>query len=192
MDLPDSFAEIWRRLLAGDDDAATRIFDYLKPRIERRAARLMRLHQIPCFYGGDDTCAWVLGRFLVHVQREQRQYPNVTEVLKYTLAMTRYRVLDLARRRRQERCLQAKRPTWRITSLDEVIDTRTNPGEMACRHETVEQVRRHLPAHDWRIVWLRAQGKSWQEIARQVDSTPDAARIQHSRVVARVRCKFAS
>ena len=192
MDLLDSFAETWRRLLAGDDDAATRIFDYLKPRIERRAARLMRLHGIPCFYGGDDTCGWVLGHFLVHVQREQHQFPNLTEVLKYTLAMTRYRVLDLARRRRDERCLRAKRTPWRITSLDEVIDSRTNPREIAYRHETVEQVRRQLPADDWRIVWLRAQGQSWQEIARQVDSTPDAARIHYSRVVARVRCKFAS
>ena len=68
------------------------------------------------------------------------------EALKYALAMTYHRVLDLARQRRPERHRRAKRGAWGIASLDEIVDDRRAPGETAHRQETVAQIRRQLPS----------------------------------------------
>jgi DNA-directed RNA polymerase specialized sigma24 family protein len=190
--LHDTFREIWRRLLAGDQEAAAWLVNQLKPRIWRRAKHLMRSLRIPGFCDGEDTCQWVLGHFLVRACRDQLHFPNLTEVTKFVFAMTRNRVVDLARRHRAERALQHKHVALKGQSLHDLPCSNKDPSEIVHGQVVVEQVRQELSDDDWRLVWSRIQGQSWQEIAGESGSTSDAARMRYARVVERVKNKLAN
>ena len=97
--------------------------------------------------------------------------------------MTRNKVVDATRRQRAQR-----RDHRRSTSLDAVdlVATTPSPSQVVEGRELLAAFRTRLSDEERQLADLRAQGREWADIARQVGGTAEARRKQLTRAIARV------
>jgi RNA polymerase sigma factor (sigma-70 family) len=177
----DAFLDLIRRVLAGDQRAAAELVRHYEPEI-RRAVRLRlgdsRLNRM---LDSLDVCQSVLGRFLVGAAAGEFDLDRPDQLLRLLVRMARNKVIDHAKKK-------ANRPVGLSDSvLAECADGRAEtPSVVVGGRELLAEVRRRMTDEERLLADLRAQGRDWSEIARELNGSAEALRKKLTRAVGRV------
>jgi RNA polymerase sigma-70 factor (ECF subfamily) len=178
-----TFDEFFRRVRAGDEDAATELVQRYEPalRLEIRL-RLMdrKLRQL---LDPADLCQSVLKSFFIRATTGQFELDSPEKLLALLRTMARNKVAHQARRNQAQ-----KRDARRLVSLgaEDVAGADPSPSRLAIGRELLEAFQSRLSAEERRMAELRSAGREWAEIAAELGGTPQARRKQLARAVGRV------
>ena len=184
-DRPD-FQNMMQRIRSGDAEAAAECVRLYEQEI-RRAARVRlsdpRLRRI---IDSMDICQSVFGRFFLHAASGSLEMESPEQLLMMLVTMTRNRVADAAREQ-----TSLKRDHNRNVDLGSGIlnlpSAKPGPGSQVAAAELLAKVREQMSPEERIISDRRHAGDSWQQLADQLKSTPDALRKQMERAIERIR-----
>jgi RNA polymerase sigma-70 factor (ECF subfamily) len=179
-----SFAELIRRVRAGDGTAAAALVQCYGPAI-RRSVRLRLDPRLRRYCDSVDVCQGVLCSFFVRAASGQYELETPEQLLKLLVSMARHK---LAKVRRHQHA--ARRDDRRVLPGDagerQLAAAGPTPSREVAAKELLEQVHRQLSPGERRLVELRNQGRDWAAIAAEVGGSPEALRKQLARAVERV------
>jgi RNA polymerase sigma-70 factor (ECF subfamily) len=179
-----TFADLVRRVRAGDETAAAELVRRYEPAI-RRSARLRLNARLRRAFDSLDLCQAVLGSFFVRVAAGQYELDGPEQLLKLLATMVRNKVSKLARGEQAERRDQRRLVAGSAEEY-EVASGQASPSRQASARELLAEVQRRLSDEERGMLELRQQGLDWAAIAAAVGGSPEARRKQLARAVGRV------
>jgi RNA polymerase sigma-70 factor (ECF subfamily) len=181
--MDETFADLIARVRAGDDRAAADLVRRYEPEIRREVRFLLRDPFLRRSFDSMDICQSVMGSFFLRAALGEYSLDRPEDLIRLLISMTRNKVVDATRRQRAQR-----RDHRRATSLEAVDVASPTPGPSAVAEgrELLAEFRRRLSDEERRLADLRANGREWADIAREVGGTADGRRKQLTRAIARV------
>ena len=179
----ESFAELIRRVRAGDEQAAASLVRRYEPEIRREVRFLLRDPFLRRSFDSMDICQSVMGSFFLRAALGEYDLNEPQDLVRLLISMTRNKVVDATRRQRAQR-----RDHRRATSL-ETVDLATkapSPSEIVEERELLALFRDRLSPEERQLADLRAAGREWAEIARELGGSAEARRKQLTRAISRV------
>jgi RNA polymerase sigma-70 factor (ECF subfamily) len=181
----DQFFELMKRTKNGDQDAARRLVAEYEPEI-RRAARLRLTNsKLRRIVDSIDICQSVFGRFFASATSDAFHLESPTQLLMLLTTMTRNRVID--EHRRQTTAKRAANQVAEALEMNDFADDSPGPRTAAAAKELLTEVRSRLSADELAIADRRNAGHSWDEIATDLNASPDSLRKRLERALQRVR-----
>jgi RNA polymerase sigma-70 factor (ECF subfamily) len=180
----DEFRELLRRVRAGDAEAAKQLVEQyasvvrLEVRVRLRDPRLRRS------FDSLDVCQSVLASFFVRAAAGQYDLDTPEQVVRLLVGMARNKVASRARRESADR-----RDARRNQDLDAAAEPAAGdptPSRVVAAQELLAALRGRLSDDERAIADLRAQGRSWDEVAGELGGTAQARRKQLSRALNRI------
>jgi RNA polymerase sigma-70 factor (ECF subfamily) len=169
-DSQDEFATLMRRLEEGSADAARELFERYGPHIRRVVRR--KLHQkLRSKFDSLDFVQDVWASFFAATDRPRR-FEQPEALIAFLARVAHNKVVATFRQRFQT----DKYNVNRERSLDSAVVGPTDlaarepsPSQLAVAHEQWDRLLKGQPLHYQRILILLRQGKTHQEIARELD-----------------------
>jgi RNA polymerase sigma-70 factor (ECF subfamily) len=181
MPADQSFRDLLRRVRAGEPQAAAELHDRYGPEIRRYVRARLTSPSLNRIVESGDIIQSVLANFFVRVAAGQYDLDDPEQLIKLLVTMARNRITDYARKPAQRRTVEGGEGVWQtLAGPDE------RPSQVLGREELLEQVRLRLTEAESRLVQLRADGRSWQEVADACGLGAEAVRKQHARALDRV------
>jgi RNA polymerase sigma-70 factor (ECF subfamily) len=181
-----SFADLIRRVRAGDQEAATQLVREYEPEI-RRAVRLrLTDRKLTRVLDSMDICQSVLANFFVRAAAGQFDIERPDQVLRLLVTMARNRLLDQARRQKASRRDNRRTDSSSGERLEMIADQGPTPSEVVSERELLAAFRARLSDEERALAEQRAQGRDWAEIAADLGGSPEALRKRLSRALDRV------
>jgi RNA polymerase sigma-70 factor (ECF subfamily) len=179
----DSFTDLISRVRGGDERAAADLVRRYEPEIRREVRFLLRDPFLRRAFDSMDICQSVMGSFFLRAALGEYDLSRPEDLIRLLISMTRNKVVDATRRQRAQR-----RDHRRSTSLDAVdlASLTPSPSQVVEGRELLAAFRDRLSVEERQLADLRAQGREWSDIARQVGGTSEARRKQLTRAIARV------
>jgi RNA polymerase sigma factor (sigma-70 family) len=180
------FAELFRRVRAGEADAAEALVREYEPEIRREVRLRLTDPKLRRVVDSMDICQSVLGNFFVRAALGQFDLESPQQLLALLTTMARHKVID-HQRRHQVRAAgeRASRATTRKGGR-EPVDPGPSPSSVMAHGELLEEVRRRLTAEERQLADARSQGQSWEEIAARHGDSPEALRKRLARACDRI------
>ncbi|MBL8816280.1 MAG: sigma-70 family RNA polymerase sigma factor [Planctomyces sp.] len=179
------FSDLISRARKGDEQAAQTLVREYEPEI-RRAARLRltdpKLRRI---VDSIDICQSVFGRFFKSATDGSFELESPAQLLLLLTTMTRNRIIDEHRRQ-----TTAKRASVEISeSVDpeHLVADSPGPRTAAAARELLLEVRSRMTPQELAVADLRGAGKSWDEIATEMNESAEKLRKLLERSLERVR-----
>jgi len=183
------FRELIQRVREGDAAATAECVRLYEPEI-RRAARVRlsdpRLRRI---VDSVDICQSVFGRFFLHAANGSLDLDQPEQLLAMLVTMTRNRVTDMAREQTAQK-RDIRRQTELNSGIQRLADKTPGPGSEVAAAELLLRVREQLTADERDLVERRLAGKTWQQIADELNGSPAALRKKLERALERVRLEL--
>jgi RNA polymerase sigma factor (sigma-70 family) len=180
-----SLDNLFRRVRAGDQQAAGELVRRYEPALRRLVRLRLRDRQLRRLLDSADVCQAVLLHFFVRVAAGEYECYTPDEVLKLLATMARHQLVNLAAREQA-----GKRDYRRLAAVpaDEcaLAARGASPSQHVAAEELWHEARRLLAPDEWQLLELRQQGHAWGAIARLVGGSPEALRKQLARALARV------
>ncbi len=177
-----TFADLIRRVCAGDHAAADRLVRDYEPAVRRVARIRLKDARLNRHLGSMDICQSVMVDFLARMARPDSQFVVTTpaKLLSLLAQIARNKVIDKARHEalgRPERVARSPKPIPR-------------PSEVFVTKELYAKAWVELTEDERRLWTLYDAGKEWAEIAAVVGGSTDALRKQLNRALKRVHRKL--
>ena len=186
MSTGDSFRALLVKVRAGDETAAAELVRQYEPAIRRFIRLRLTNTRTRRVFDSADLCQSVLANFFVRVRVGQFDLADSKQLMKLLTAMAQNKVRDVARKlraaRRDDRRVQTERPE----AVEEAVDAQAAPSSIVAAREMLQQVRRRLSEDERYLADQRGIGRDWADIAKELQSRPDALRIKLSRALNRV------
>lgn len=184
----DTFAELIRRVRAGDERAATELVRGCEPHIHRAVRQPLRYFGLDRVLESSDISQAVLAAFFQRrlVFRVQLKHPD--QLLRLLVRMARHKLMDEVRKN-QATCRDRRRlePAQGGAPLEEAVALEDpSPSKIAAGNELVRELYRRLPAEERILAELRTSGLDWATIAGLRGGTPESLRKRLARAVERV------
>lgn len=170
----DEFADLMRRVRAGDSGAAAELVRTYGSAI-RREARLGLGQTLRPVFDSMDLFQSVLGSFFVRAVAGQFEIDSPRRLVGLLVKMTRNKVREKARRRRE----------IALDGYDPPDDDRGRAADDTDR-DLLGEVRKRLSDEESAIWERRCRGLRWNAIAAELGGTAVARRKQLSRAVRRI------
>lgn len=180
----DSFPELIQRVRAGDPQAAEDLVREYEPTVRVVVRRRLTDPNLRRVLDSIDICQSILAQFFVRAAAGQFEIDGPEQLLKLLATMARNKITSYARKQQAARRTPPSGPHTPFGA--EPVDASSSPSQVAIMHELRERFLEGLSPEERYIVDLRADGRSWTEIAAEVGGTPDGLRMQHTRVIARL------
>jgi RNA polymerase sigma-70 factor (ECF subfamily) len=181
----NSFRDLIARVRAGDDAAAAELVRRYEPTIRRVARVRLGDAGVRRLFDSTDVCQSVLGSFFVRAALGQYDLETPEQLLSLLVAMSRKKVIDLARRqgaaRRDFRRVEGGTPEDRQCAAPGLT-----PSQEVAAQELLREFRRRLSPEERELAEQRAAGLDWDQIAAGRGDSPEALRKRLSRAVDRV------
>jgi RNA polymerase sigma-70 factor (ECF subfamily) len=185
MPAPDGFAELLRRVRAGDTGAAEELWRHFEPMLRREVRLCLRDPRLRRLIDETDICQSVMASFFVRATAGQFELERPEQLQALLARMGRNKLASQAERHRAQR-----RDYRRVEPLagdgGGARSTESSPSQAVSRRELLERFHDRLGAEERQLADLRAQGRSWADIAALLGGSPDGRRMQLDRAVARV------
>jgi RNA polymerase sigma-70 factor (ECF subfamily) len=179
-----NFDQLIQRLRAGDHDAADSLVRQFEPEVRRFIRFRLTSPPIRRFIDSLDVSQSVLARFFVELERGTIEVAGPDQLRRLLMTMARNKLYDHARTQKA-----AKRDARRLESeperLEQVADSATTPSEQLAAAELVEAVRSRLSTDELYLVEQRMDGRTWDDLAQELQSTVDAVRKRMCRAIDR-------
>jgi RNA polymerase sigma-70 factor (ECF subfamily) len=130
-----------------------------------------------------DICQSVLASFFVRAAAGQYDLERPEDLLRLLARMARHKVVSQARRQRA-RAADSRRAE--AGDLEGVRAAGPDPSRLAAGRDLLDKVHQCLSAEERQVAGLRAEGRSWPEVAAELGGTPEARRKQLTRALDRV------
>jgi RNA polymerase sigma-70 factor (ECF subfamily) len=179
-----AFAELIRRVRAGDDAAATELVRQYEPAI-RRAVRLRLDPRLRRVCDSMDVCQAVLCSFFVRAASGQYELNTPDQLLKLLATMARHKVSKAVRHQRAAR-RDERRVEAGSTEDRDIPGAEATPSRVLAARELLDEFHRRLTPEERQLAEARNQGQDWAAIAADVNGSPEALRKKLSRAVERV------
>jgi RNA polymerase sigma-70 factor (ECF subfamily) len=179
----DVFADLIARVRGGEDQAAAELVRRYEPEIRREVRFLLRDPFLRRTFDSMDICQSVMGSFFLRAALGEYDLARPEDLIRLLISMTRNKVVDATRRQRAQR-----RDHRRSTSLDAVdlAASTPSPAQVAEGREMLAVFRTRLTEEERQLADLRAVGREWADIARELGGTAEARRKQLTRAISRV------
>lgn len=179
------FTDLMSRARKGDEQAALALVQEYEPEI-RRAARLRltdpKLRRI---VDSIDICQSVFGRFFRSAAEGSFELESPAQLLLLLTTMTRNRVID--EHRRQTTAKRANLEFNESVDPEQLIVDSPGPRTAAAARELLEEVRSRMTPLELAVADLRGAGRSWEEIAGELNESAEKLRKLLERALERVR-----
>lgn len=180
----NDFAELLRRVRAGDDQAATQLVRQYEPEI-RRAVRIRlanpRLQQV---FDTMDICQSVLANFFTRAAAGQFDLESPEQLIRLLISMARNKVTDYARKQNATRRDTRRQKT--DSALEGLSDGGESPSEVVAAAEMLQEARRRMTDEERYLAEQRSQGRGWAELAEELGEGQEAIRKKLSRAMDRI------
>jgi RNA polymerase sigma-70 factor (ECF subfamily) len=178
------FADFLRRVRAGDDQAAVELVRQYEAAVLLEVRLRLRNLYLRRVFDSMDICQSVFASFFLRAAAGQYDLGHPQQLVGLLLAMARNKVAYQARKERAQ-CRDSRRVE--AVDLDGLAAARgPSPSRLVAGAELLREFRRRLTADEERLADLRAQGRSWAEVAAELGGSPEARRMQWTRTVGRV------
>lgn len=174
------FRDLIQRVRAGDREAAAELVRQYEPEV-RRCIRMQLQHsRLRRSFDSADIFQSVFLNFYVRVMGGQFDLEEPTQLLRLLATMARNRITDHARKP-SARAQDGGPELW-----NDVAAGGDSPSDAVAEEEMLRKVHDLLTLEERDLAEQRSAGRSWQELADERGSTPDALRKQLARALARV------
>jgi RNA polymerase sigma-70 factor (ECF subfamily) len=178
------FADLIRRVRAGEEAAAAELVRRYEPAIQRVVRVHLRDPRLRRVLDSMDVCQSVLATFFVRANLGQYELDSPESLLKLLATIARNKLINQANR--QQAARRDHRRDQVLNDRDALLeDPRSDPGQQAAARELLEKVRERLSDDERRLAEQRGLGNSWAEIAAANNGTPEGLRKKLSRAVER-------
>jgi RNA polymerase sigma-70 factor (ECF subfamily) len=176
----DAFRDLIRRIRAGDQQAAAELVRQYEPEI-RRAIRL-RLgdSHLKRVLDSVDVYQSVMGHVFVRLAAGQYEVDHPAQLFALLLKLARNKLVDHARKP------DNRHEPLSDTALSGRVDDASSPSTALAVRDLVSEVRRRMSAEENRLADLRAAGREWGDIGRELNVNPEALRKKLARAASRV------
>ncbi len=183
------FEVLMQRVRQGDADAASELVSRYERELQIMARVRLTDPALRREFDSIDVCQSILANFFIRAASGQFQLDTPDQLIKLLATMIRNKVTDIARRSRRDRRDVRRLSPTRADDLPlaQAIET---PSQHVANAELLRLARHHLSESELDIVNRRRAGSDWQDIARAMDSTPEAVRKRFSRSMDRVMHKL--
>jgi RNA polymerase sigma-70 factor (ECF subfamily) len=180
-----AFAELLRRLRAGEEDAAATLVQQYEPFIRREVRLRLTDPGLVRLFDSADICQSVLKSFFVRVAAGQYELDRPEDLVRLLVRMARNKVASKARQLRSRPADRRRLRGAALQDLELVVDD-PSPTQVVQNRDLLREVLRRLPDEERRLAELRAQGRTWQEISTARGGSAEARRKQLTRALDRV------
>jgi RNA polymerase sigma-70 factor (ECF subfamily) len=180
-----SFADLIRRVRAGDQDAAGELVRRYEPAVRRVVHFRLVDPSLRRLLDSTDVCQSVLASFFVGAALGRFEVETPEQLLKLLAVMARNKLVHQVERQRAA-CRDYRRVVAGSVEEETVVAPGPGPDSLMAARELLEEARRRLSPDELELVELRNQGYDWAEIAARVGGRPVALRKKLSRAVARL------
>lgn len=177
--------ELIRQIRAGDEQAAAELVREYEPLIRREVR--MRLHdrRLRRSFDTMDVCQSVWAGFFLRAAAGQYDLDQPGQLIRLLTSIAQNKVATAARRQNRQRRDQRRLEPGGDEALGGIAADAPTPSEIVGRDELLRMFRDRLSDEEQQIGNLRAEGRSWAEIAERVGGSPEARRVQYARAVER-------
>lgn len=185
---PSNFSELIGRVRGGDSLAVGEFLGQYEDALRREIRFLLLDARLRRIVSESDVCQSVMFRFLVGLWSGQYEVQQPEELMGLLKRMVRCRVADLARHWTAQ-CRDVRRNISNDNGRElENVSACASPSQRVADAELLEEIRQRLGERPRKILALRQQQMSWDEIARHLGepARPEALRKQYERALARV------
>jgi ECF sigma factor len=181
----DAFADLIRRVRAGDQQAAADLVRQFEPEIRREVRVRLRDPRLRRVLDSMDICQSVLASFFVRAALGQYELERLDQLIRLLMTMTRNKLVGQVRRmqaqRRDERLIDPAGPG----GLDTLSDG-PSPSRLVEGAELLREVRNRLTPEERVMAERRSDGCEWSAIAVELGGTANSRRKQLARAIDRV------
>ncbi len=176
-----SFTALLEQVRNGDQEAASRLVEEFEPVVRRELRFRLRDSRARLELDSMDISQSVLSNFFVRVATRQYDLNEPVDLVKLLATMTRNKVAEKLRNQHRQR-RDSRRTVLGVEGMA-LASADPTPSRVLAGKEILELVRRSLSGEERRLVDLRAQGLSWEEIADSLGGSADARRKQMARAI---------
>jgi RNA polymerase sigma factor (sigma-70 family) len=180
----DAFADLLRRVRAGDPQAAEDLVRQYEPALRLELRLRLGDPRLRRRFGASDVCQAVLLSFFVRAAAGQYELRGPRDLVKLLAAMARRKLAFQVRRERAPP--RDYRRTEPLAGADPAAAPGPSPSRQAEAADLLRQFRRRLSEEERALAELRARGLGWAEVAAELGGTPEGRRKQLARAVQRV------
>ena len=173
------FADLLRRVRAGDQDAARELFERYEPAIRRAVRYRLGEGHLNAVFDSMDICQSVLASFFVRVAAGQFDLARPGQLVALLTKMAHNKVAWQVRYHRQERRDMRRKES--ATRTDTQLSSEPDPARQAQARELLERMWRSMDLELREIASRRLDGQSWAQVASELGGTAGARRKQFER-----------
>jgi RNA polymerase sigma factor (sigma-70 family) len=184
MPTDESFVAFINRVRAGDTHAAAELCERYEPLIRTEVRLRLRDPRLRRHFDEFDICQSVLASFFVRVAAGQFDLDSPENLPRLLAVMARNKLAAQVRRQHAGR-----RDYRRVEPLGpgrEAATAETSPSQAVAFGDLYREFRARLTPEERDLTEMRAQGRSWAEVASAMGGTPDARRVQVERAARRI------
>jgi RNA polymerase sigma factor (sigma-70 family) len=178
------FGDAIRRVRAGDETAAAELVRKYEPLIRREVRLHLEDARLRRVFDSMDVVQSVLASFFVRTAAGEYDLDNPEQLAGLLAQMARNKLASAARKQYQQR-RDARRTEGDDNVLQSTAAEEPTPSDELASQELLDALRRQLTSEERQIALLRADGRSWDEIAAALGGTAPARRMQLTRGVER-------
>jgi RNA polymerase sigma-70 factor (ECF subfamily) len=190
MDDGHDFAALLAQVRAGQQEAAAEFVRRYEPQIRRVIRVRLTDPALRRQMDSVDICQSVMGQFFVRASLGEFDLQEPPQLVALLAKMARNRVL-----KHFEKQHAARRDIRRLDGGDfqemALANSDRSPLSLVAAEELLQEARRRMSAEERQIVEQRALGRSWEEIASELSSRPDAVRMRYRRTLDRLAAELA-
>lgn len=172
------------RLRNGDQAALEELITRYAPVIRLEARMRLRGRRVRAILDSMDICQSVLKSFFLRAASGQFEIDRPEDLRRLLVKMACNKSLQ-AVRREWAACRDARRSVALGEEAQDIAGDDDPVGEVEWQ-ELLLRARQMLSPEERRIAEQRSLGRTWGEIARDLNSTPDQVRVQMRRAQSRV------
>jgi RNA polymerase sigma-70 factor (ECF subfamily) len=182
----NDFAELVRRIRAGDQCAAEELVRQYEPEIRREVRLWLRSHdpRLRRAFDTMDICQSVLASFFLRAAVGEYDLSDPHQLLKLLKSMVRNKLVDQAKYQRRQRRDIRRAQSIGPEHLEVAGDD--SPSQEVAGQELLQEMRNRLSEEERRVADLRAGGQEWTAIAAALGGTAEGRRKQLARAADRV------
>jgi RNA polymerase sigma-70 factor (ECF subfamily) len=182
MPTDNPFADLLRRVRAGDESAAAELVQRYEPVIRREARLRLTDPGLTRLLDSSDVCQSVLLSFFVRAAAGQYELAEPRDLVRLLVTMVRNKVASYVRKHRRRPHDSRRAPG--DDPLAVLVDDR--PTQRLVAGDLMSAVLRQLSSEERRVAELRGQGHTWPEVSAALGGGAEARRKQFERALDRV------
>jgi hypothetical protein len=180
-----NFVDLVRLIRSGNGDAAAELVRIYEPHILRVVRLRLTDPALRRAMDSEDICQSVLADFFVRAANGQFDLDSPENLIGLLATMARNKVLRKVDHEHALRRDVGRQAAAAADLLDLPAQTST-PSQVVMRQELVLEARARLTDEERYLADQRALGRNWTEIAVDLATTPDSARMRLARGLDRV------